>query len=113
MNRSQPVPRRRARSTTCREAGAGALFGSPARPDSRRFATLRSSRASVRARVFHNRTVEEADDSGGARSERGVVCHENDRRAAVAIERPQELEDAVAGGVVEIAGRLVGKKDLG
>jgi len=41
------------------------------------------------------------------------VRYENDRRSAVGIERPQELEDAVSRRVVEIAGRLVGKEYLG
>src|ERR1700694_457931 len=38
--------------------------------------------------------------------------HQNDRRAAVAIEGPEELEDALSGRVVEVAGRLVGKEDF-
>jgi hypothetical protein len=41
------------------------------------------------------------------------VGHENDRRAAVAVQRPQQLEDAVSCRIIEIASRLVGEEDLG
>ena len=37
---------------------------------------------------------------------------EHDGRAAFAVQRLEQLEDSVTGGVVEIAGRLVGKQDL-
>ena len=38
---------------------------------------------------------------------------QNDRRAAVAIERAEQLENAVTRRIVEVAGRLVGKENLG
>jgi len=40
------------------------------------------------------------------------VGDEHDGRAAFAVQRLEQLEDSVTGGVVEIAGRLVGKQDL-
>src|SRR5437016_1260217 len=45
--------------------------------------------------------------------QRGVVGHQHQRHAALGVLGEQEIDDLLAGGLVEIAGRLVGHKDGG
>src|SRR6202049_1513464 len=66
-----------------------------------------------RARVLDDGPVQQPDDAGSARSEREVVGHEHDRRSAVAVERLEQLENALSGRVIEIPGGFVGEEDLG
>ena len=40
-----------------------------------------------------------------------IVGHRHDRRADLAVDPPEELEDLGRGGAVELAGRLVGEQD--
>jgi len=44
--------------------------------------------------------------------QRLVVRDQHQGRGQLAVERQQQLDDARAGGLVEIAGRLVGEQDL-
>ena len=41
----------------------------------------------------------------------GVVGHEHQRHAVLAMAAKQKLDDLMSGGLVEIAGRLVGDDD--
>src|SRR3954447_26595448 len=40
-----------------------------------------------------------------------VVGHEHEGRAAVALQPEEQLDDLLAGGLVEVAGRLVGNEN--
>src|SRR5688500_12323597 len=62
--------------------------------------------------VFDAGPVEEPDGARRAGRERRVMGDENDRRAAVAVELLEELEDSPARRGVEIARRLVGEENL-
>src|ERR1700680_2777348 len=66
-----------------------------------------------RARGLDDVPVQQPDDVVGARSEREVVGHEHDLRSAVAVERLEQLENALSGRVIEIPGGFVGEEDLG
>jgi len=46
-----------------------------------------------------------------AGGERAVVGHEHERRTVLAVAAKQKLDDLAPGGLVEIAGRLVGDQD--
>src|SRR4051794_14533317 len=53
----------------------------------------------------------EADGAVAALREMRIVGHEHERRAAVALQREEQVDDRVAGLVVEVAGRLVGNEN--
>src|SRR6185312_11080802 len=107
-SRSQRAPRRRARWPTCRAGAGSARSGCPARRVAR-------DPASVRSRgefpVVDDGAVAQPNDPLGARCERRVVRDEHDRRPGFAVELLEQLDDAVAGGRVEIARGLVGEED--
>src|SRR5207247_5311722 len=63
--------------------------------------------------ILDDGAVEQSDHARGAGREREFMRHQHDRRATVAIERLQQLEDPVPGSVVEVACRLIGKKNPG
>ena len=46
-----------------------------------------------------------------ARGQRRVMRHQHQRGAAAGVAREQQIDDLLAGGLVEIAGRLVGHQD--
>src|SRR2546423_7036317 len=125
MSRLRRARQRRAISTTCTAAGGGAWCRSPARQGSRYSAKISSRpcyanrlewrlvRRRRAASVFHHRAVQQSDDSRRARRQRRIVSHENDRRPLVAVEMVEQVKDSLTGGVIEIAGRLVGEKNPG
>ena len=45
--------------------------------------------------------------------QRGVVGHQHQRHAALGMLGEQEIDDLLAGGLIEIAGRLVRHQDRG
>ena len=87
------------RGAALRRGGIGAVHGR--RPQSAQ--TGRRS-ASIAARAQAHRAV-------AAAGEVEIVGDEHQGRAAVALEREEQVDDRLAGGLVEIAGRLVGHQD--
>jgi hypothetical protein len=61
--------------------------------------------------ILHHRPVAHRDHARGTRGEARVVGHQDDGRAGLAVERLEELDDAAAGGGVEVARGLVGEED--
>ena len=57
--------------------------------------------------------VGEADDAVAALGERAVMGDEQERGAGALLQREQKVHDFGAGGLVEIAGRLVGEDEGG
>ena len=86
----------------------------------------RSSRSAMRRTKRHRRRCLRALAASSSRTTRPsrsaivtsatrrqlrIVRHEHQRRLARAVDVEQQLDDLVAGGAVEIAGRLVGEQD--
>src|SRR5690606_20219883 len=103
----RPAPRRRARSRTGTGTAAGARSGSPATR-----ATAAGVLSCGRQRVGDDRAVREANRAPRTAGEVRVVGHEHERRAALAIQLLEQLDDRVAGAGVQVAGRLVREQDL-
>ena len=61
--------------------------------------------------VVVHQAVADPDDAAGVRGHRGVVGHQDDRQAVLAVELPEEGEDLLAGLGVEVAGGLVGDQE--
>ena len=60
--------------------------------------------------VAHDTAVAERDDAVGMRGQRGIVRHEHERAAERPVERDEQLDDLLARGGVQVAGRLVGQE---
>ena len=58
-----------------------------------------------------DKPVPHRDDAIGIGRDVGLVCHQNDREAAAAVERDERVHDLVRRPRVEVSGRLVGEKD--
>ena len=126
-NRSPRAPRRRARSTTCRAASAGARCGSRASDAENRARSTRRAHVTVsllmasttmRHQAARSVSVSEMTRPSLSRMmrcvrarERVIVRHENDRRLRLAVERLEQIDDVRAGVAVEISRRLVGEQD--
>src|SRR5262245_34270255 len=63
--------------------------------------------------MSHDRSTRQPDCPIRALGERRVVSHEQQRRAGVAIELDEQVDDGTAVLGVEASGRLVGEQDLG
>src|SRR5262245_2651017 len=63
--------------------------------------------------MSHDRSTRQPDCPIRALGERRVVSHEQQRRAGVAIQVDEQVDDGTAVLGVEAAGRLVGEEDLG
>ena len=117
--RRRRSPRRRAR---CRRGRPRSRESPPrsSRSASRRVSgRRRAARAAGGGRVPCIRRVTGVLDPARAQAhgavaqagEAGVVGDEHQRRAAVALQREQQVDDLPAGGLVEVAGGLVGHQD--
>src|SRR5688500_1105264 len=60
--------------------------------------------------VFDEASALELDDSSGFAREIEIVRDENERGAGRRIQVEEKIDDTIAGFVVEIAGRFIGKK---
>src|SRR5690606_22265636 len=85
---------------------AGARSGFRAAP-----ATAGGETSCSRGGVRDDRAVRETDRAPCAPGEVGVVRDEHERRAALAVQLLEQLDDRFAGRRVEVARRLVGEQD--
>ena len=74
--------------------------------------TVNALRPGAGGRVGFQHAVAQPHDAVGAGGDVGLV-RDHDDRSAGAVERFQQVHDLVAGGRVEVAGRLVGEDDVG
>src|SRR5690606_31869368 len=76
-------------------------------------ATAAGETSCGRSGVRDDRAVRETDRAPRARGEVWIVRDEHERRAALAVELLEQLDDGLARAGVEVPGRLVGEQDLG